>query len=188
MDQTKKVKTKKRKKGLRPKISQILVVVSKFLRFSTKSEMKTKTKRSSSQNLNEIQRKFTKTTKTQFLRTNSRAVNTNLGILGLDLHFSSLEPVNFFGTQSSFGRARPRNAPPWRRAWLKVIRSCFGISLITLCDIFIVVCVLIRITNKNERLSIKVLKMKKKRMLHCVHSVSNRGRVKSKHNKNGFPA
>ena len=52
------------------------------------------------------------------------------------------------------------------------------------CVIFIVVCVLIRITNKNESRSIKVLKKKKR----SVHSVSNCGRVKSKHNKNGFPA
>ena len=54
------------------------------------------------------------------------AVNTNLGILGLDLHSNSPQPVNFFGAQSllggaqfsfgghkqSFGRARPWNAPP----------------------------------------------------------------------------
>ena len=31
------------------------------------------------------------------------AVNTNLGVLGLDLHSSSPEPVNFFGAQSSLG-------------------------------------------------------------------------------------
>ena len=59
-----------------------------------------------------------------------RAVNTNLGVLGFDLHSKSPEPVNFFGAQSSlggvqfsfgghkqsFGGARPRNAPPRRRA------------------------------------------------------------------------
>ena len=64
-------------------------------------------------------------TKTQFLLADSGAVNTNLGVLGLHLHFSSLEPVNFFGAQSSLGGeqfsfgvaqaviwgARPRNAP-----------------------------------------------------------------------------
>ena len=61
--------------------------------------------------------KFTKITKV-------RAENTNLGVSGLDLHFNSPERVNFFGAQSSlggaqflFGGARPRNAPPWRRAW-----------------------------------------------------------------------
>ena len=35
-----------------------------------------------------------------------RAVNTNLGVLGLDLHSNSPEPVNFFGAQSSLGRGR----------------------------------------------------------------------------------
>ena len=66
---------------------------------------------------------FTKITKI-------RAVNTNSGVLGLDLHSNSPDPVNVFGAQSSlgghnfrlgghkqsFGGARPRNAPPWRRA------------------------------------------------------------------------
>ena len=32
-----------------------------------------------------------------------RAVNTNLGVFGLDLHSKSPEPVNFFGAQSSLG-------------------------------------------------------------------------------------
>ena len=56
--------------------------------------------------------------KKQFLLANSRAISTNLGVLGLDLHSSSPETVNFFGAQSSlgtrkqsFGGARPRNAP-----------------------------------------------------------------------------
>ena len=39
----------------------------------------------------------------QFFRTNSRAINTNLGVLGLVLHSSSLESVNSFGAQSSLG-------------------------------------------------------------------------------------
>ena len=34
------------------------------------------------------------------------AVNTNLGVLGLDFHFSSPEPVNFFWAQSSLGGAQ----------------------------------------------------------------------------------
>ena len=45
--------------------------------------------------------------------TKMREVNTNLGVLGLDLHSKSPEPVNFFGAQSwlegaqfSFGRAQ----------------------------------------------------------------------------------
>ena len=67
----------------------------------------------------------TKTAKKQFLLANSRAVNINLGVLGLDLHSSSPEPINFFGHsprlggaqflfgghKQSFGGARPRNAP-----------------------------------------------------------------------------
>ena len=67
----------------------------------------------------------TKTTKKQFLLANSRAVNINLGVLGLDLHSSSPEPVYFFGHSPRLGGgiifvwgaqaviwgARPRNAP-----------------------------------------------------------------------------
>ena len=143
MDQTKKVKTKKRKKGLRPKISTNSGCRLKILAIFDEIWSEDQKKRSSSQNLNEIRRKFTKITKTQFLLTNSRAVNTGLGILGLDLHSSSLEPVNFFGAQSSLGGHKHsfgghgQECPlPLRRAWLKVIRSCFGISLITLCVLF----------------------------------------------------
>ena len=87
--------------------------------------MKTKKKKSSSQKFYEIRCESTKITKKQFLLANSRAISTNLGILGLDLHSSSPEPVNFFGAQSSlgghsfrlgehkqsFGGARPQNAP-----------------------------------------------------------------------------
>ena len=57
---------------------------------------------------------------------NSRAVNTNLGVLGLDLHSNSPEPLNFFGGtvlawvaqslfgghKQSFGGHGPR-MPPW---------------------------------------------------------------------------
>ena len=79
-------------------------------------------KRSSFQKFYEIQCESTKITKNHFLLANSRAVNTNLGVLGLDLHSSGSEPGNFFGAQSSsgggggghkqsFGGARPRNAP-----------------------------------------------------------------------------
>ena len=53
-------------------------------------------KRSSSQNFYEIRCESTKTTKI-------RAVNTNLGVLGLDLHSNIPESVNFFGAQSSLG-------------------------------------------------------------------------------------
>ena len=76
-------------------------------------------KRFSLQNFYEIRCESTKITKI-------RAVNTNLGVLGLDLHSNSPEPGNFFGAQfslggaqfsfgghkQSFGGARPRNAPP----------------------------------------------------------------------------
>ena len=69
--------------------------------------------------------------KKQFFLANFRAVNTNLEVLGLDLHSNSPKPVNFLGPQSSlgghnfrlgghkqlFGGKRPRNAPLWRRAW-----------------------------------------------------------------------
>ena len=122
------------KKVFVSKFPRIVVVVSKFLRFFSNSEVKTKKekkkKRSSFQNLNAIRCKYTKITKKQFLLTSSRAVNTNLGVLGLALHSSSPESVNFFGAQSSLGGhnfrlggaqvviwgAQHRNAPPWRRA------------------------------------------------------------------------
>ena len=47
-----------------------------------------------------------------------------LGVLGLDLHFNSSEPVHFFGAQSSLGGAQAviwgggtaPECPPWRRA------------------------------------------------------------------------
>ena len=96
----------KKKKVFVPKFPLILVVVSKLLRISTNSEVRTKKKRSSSQNLNEIRYKPTKITKKQFLLTNFRAINTNLGVLGLDLHSSSPEPVNFYRAQSSIGGAQ----------------------------------------------------------------------------------
>ena len=74
-----------------------------------------KKKRSSSQKCHEI-----------------RCQSTKNSILGLDLHSSGPEPVNFFGAQSSlggaqlsFGGARPRYAPPWRRSgkWCKARRE-----------------------------------------------------------------
>ena len=62
--------------------------------------MKTKKKkRSSSQNFYEIRCESKKITKI-------RAVNTNLRVLGLDLHSNSPEPVNFFGAQSLLGEAQ----------------------------------------------------------------------------------
>ena len=80
--------------------------------------MKTKKKRSSSRKFHGIRCESTKTTKKQFLLANSKAISTNLGALGLDLHSSSPEPVNLFGAQSSlgahkqsFGEARPGMPP-----------------------------------------------------------------------------
>ena len=79
--------------------------------FSQILKCRTKKKRSSSEKFYEIRCESTKITK-------MRAVNTNSGVLGLDLHSNSPEPINFFGAQSSlggaqfsFGGARPRNAP-----------------------------------------------------------------------------
>ena len=93
--------------------------------FSRILKCRTTKKKSSFQKFYEIRCESTKIRKI-------RAVNTNLGVLGLDLHSNSPEPVNFFGAQSSlggaqfsfgghkqsFGGARPRNALPWRRAWV----------------------------------------------------------------------
>ena len=64
--------------------------------------MKTK-KKSSSPKFHKIRCESTKTTKKQFLLANFKAISTNLGVLGLDLHSSSPEPVNLFGAQSSLG-------------------------------------------------------------------------------------
>ena len=118
------------------KLPQILVVVSKFLRFSTNSLVKTKKKQKKDKEkvfVPKVLRKpvlVHKNYEKTFLLANSRAVNTNLGVLGLDLHSSSPKPINFFGAQSSlegaqfsfgghkqsFGGARPRNVLPWCRA------------------------------------------------------------------------
>ena len=127
VDQTKKLKTKKKKffnanistnSGCRFKILAL------FHEFSSEDQKK----RSSSQKSYEIRCESTKITKRQFLHTNSRVVNpNNLGVLDLDSHSSSPETVNFFGAQSSlgggghnfrlgehkqsFGEAQPRNSP-----------------------------------------------------------------------------
>ena len=47
-----------------------------------------------------------KSTKKQFLLTKFRVITSILRVLGLDLHSSSTEPVNFFGAQFSLGRAQ----------------------------------------------------------------------------------
>ena len=132
VDQMKKVKRKI--KVFSTKVStisgclKILAIFHEFL-----SEDQTKKKRSSSQNFYEIRCESTKITKKRFLLANSRAVNTNLGVLGLDLHSSIPEPVNFFGAQSYLAQfsfkgaqaviwgARPRNAPRGAGPAIKVV-------------------------------------------------------------------
>ena len=95
-----------------------MVSISKFCDFPRILKRRPKKKRSSSPKFHEIRCESTKTTKKQFLLANSTAKSTNLGVLGLDLHSSSPERVNFFGAQSSlgaqkqsFGEARSRNSP-----------------------------------------------------------------------------
>ena len=91
VDQTNKVKTKK--KGLQFKnFHKFWSSSQNSCDFSRILKCRTKKKRSSSQKFYEIRCESTKITKV-------RAVNTNLGVLGLDLHFNSPEPVNFFGAQ-----------------------------------------------------------------------------------------
>ena len=47
-----------------------------------------------------------KSTKKQFLLTNSHLINSILGVSGLELHSSRTEPVNFFEAQSSLREAQ----------------------------------------------------------------------------------
>ena len=143
----------KKKRSSVQKFPQTLVFISKFLRFSTNPKVKTKKevfsskmstnfcshlaifhkflsedqkKRSSSPTFHEIRCESTKTTKKQFLLANSRTISTSLGVLGLDLHSSSPEHVNFFVVQFSLGGgARPRNAPSWRWAALMGTKGWF---------------------------------------------------------------
>ena len=99
MDQTQKGKTKK--KVFRTKISTNsacrLKILANFHKFLSEDQKK----RSSVQKFYEIRCDSTKITKKQFLLANSRAVKTNLIVLGLDSHSSNPEPVNFFGAQFS---------------------------------------------------------------------------------------
>ena len=125
VDQTKKVKTQKKvfctkiftNSGCR---HEILAIFHEFLSEDQKKGLFPKCFMKSA-----IRCESTKITKKQFLLANCSAVNTNLGVLGLNLHSSSPKPVNFFGAQSSlegaqfsFGGAqaviwgaRPQNAP-----------------------------------------------------------------------------
>ena len=106
VDQTKNVKTKKEKKVFSTNISTNsgcrLKIPAIFDEFLSKVQKKKK-KRSSTQKFYDIRCESTKVTKKQFLLVNFRALNNNLGVLDLDLHFSSPEPINFFGAQFSFG-------------------------------------------------------------------------------------
>ena len=104
VDQTKKVKTKKRK-GLQYKnfhkfwlLSQNSCDFPRILKWRPQKKEVFGPKRFMKSCLSPQ-----KLRKKQFLLTNSRAVNTILGVFGLDLHSSSPEPVNFFGAQSSLG-------------------------------------------------------------------------------------
>ena len=92
-----KPKKKRKKKGLHFKnFHKILFIVSKFLPIFHEFSSEDLKKRSSFQKFYEIRCEFSKITKIL-------AVNTNSGVLGLDLHSSSPKPVNFFGAQSSLG-------------------------------------------------------------------------------------
>ena len=96
VDQTNKVKTK-RKKGLQFKnFHKFWLSSQNSCDFSRILKRGPKNKRFLSQKFYEINCKSSKITK-------MRAVNTNLGVLGLNLHSNSPEPVNFFGAQSSLG-------------------------------------------------------------------------------------
>ena len=88
LDQMKKVKTKNSER-----FSGRNQIFKQFFRPITGDLQK---KRSSSQKCHEIRCQSTKTTKIPLANTN----------LGLDLHSSSSEPVNFFGAQSSLGGAQ----------------------------------------------------------------------------------
>ena len=132
-DQTKKVKTENKKTGFEYKYFHKFWLLPQnsyeFHEFLSKYQ---KEKRSSSQKLYEIWCESTKITKRHFLLANSRAVNTNLEVLGLDLHSTSPEPINFFGAQTSLGGAQfsfegaqaviwgsmASECPQWPRAWL----------------------------------------------------------------------
>ena len=101
VEQTKKVNTKK--KVFSTKISTNSSCCLKILATSHEFLSEDQKNRSLSETFYEIRCESTKITKKQFLLANSRAVNTNLGVLGLDLLSSSSEPANFLGTQSSLG-------------------------------------------------------------------------------------
>ena len=106
----------KKKKGLHRNCKGFSGRNRKFKRFfrPKTGDLQNKKKRSSSQKRHKIWCQSTK--------------NTNLD---LDLRSRSVNPVNFFGAQSSLGGAqfsfgghkhsvggaRPRYAPPWHRVW-----------------------------------------------------------------------
>ena len=98
VDQTKKAKTKNKvfSTNIFTNFGYRLKILAIFHDFLSKEQKK-------SYSSQKFRCESTKITKKQFLLSNSRAVNTNLGVLGLHLHSSSPEPVNFFGAQSSLG-------------------------------------------------------------------------------------
>ena len=73
-----------------------------------------------------------KSTKQQFLLTNSGVITSILGVSGLKLHSSRTEPVNFFlgtilagGHNSCLGGHGPEMPPPPRGAGPELIRAPF---------------------------------------------------------------
>ena len=128
MDQTKKVKTKKKKvfsskiftnSSYRHKIPAILQ------EFFSEDQ---KTKRSLSKNSDEIRCESTKIT-------NVRAVNTNLGVLGLDLHSSNPKHVNIFMAQSSLGGTQFSFGEAQAVIWGGTAPECPSVVLDLICGI-----------------------------------------------------
>ena len=107
---------KSKKKSSSQKIGEcprIVVFISKNARIFTKSEVNTKKKvfipkytRFFMNSGVKPQKKsvfIAKSTKKQFLLTNSGVITSILGVSGLELHSSNTKPVNFFGAQLSLG-------------------------------------------------------------------------------------
>ena len=115
---------KTKKKVFRSKISTNFGYRLKILEIFHDFLCEDQKKRSSSQKFYEIRCESTKITKI-------RAVHSNLGVSGLDLHSNSPKPVNFFGAQSSLeggtsshlGGTAPE-FPPWRRACCAYVLNC----------------------------------------------------------------
>ena len=136
VDQTNKIKTKKKRLQFKnfPKFwfsSQNSCNFSWILKWKPKKKKK---KRSSSQNFYEILCESTKIPKI-------RAVNTNLGVLDLDLHSKIASSLLIFSGHSPrlgghnfcFGDTAPECPPPWRRACVTIKHNKL-IGFLTICD------------------------------------------------------